>query len=137
MLHAVSLLVGFLLQIHCCVGRPQSHVLVAPTNVCMLISHVLGRGQIAAQHTADVQTAPGILRESQIFYHICSLQSPFPYQRAFFKRFVCSRPPTSPPVNRPWPHVRSPPPSRIVLLERRACSVCCSPSAGRVRPLIC
>lgn len=103
----------------------------------MLISHVLGRGQIAAQHTADVQTAPGILRESQIFYHICSLQSLFPYQRTFFKRFVCNLPPTSPPVYRPWPHVRSPPPSRIVSLERRACSVCRSPSAGRARPLIC
>lgn len=44
------------------------------TNARMLISHVEpGRGRTAARDTADVQTASGILQESQIFDPICSI----------------------------------------------------------------
>lgn len=76
--------------------------------------------QIAAQHTADVQTAPGILCESPIFYHICSLQSLFPYQRRAFQA-LCLPPATRyPTITRLCPHVRSLSAPGIVLLDRFA-----------------
>lgn len=37
-----------------------------------------------------------------------------------FKHFVSNQPPTSPPITLLWPHVRSLPASRIILLERVA-----------------
>lgn len=77
------------------------HAYVAWTNVCMLISHVFQRGRIAAQHTADVQTASGILRETQTFYHIGSLQSPFHHTKAGAFQTVCLQPATHHPNRHP------------------------------------
>lgn len=54
--------------------------------------------------------------ESQAFYHICSLQSTFPYQRRAFQA-VCLPPAT---ITRLCPHVRSLSASGIILLETDA-----------------
>lgn len=86
------------------------------TNARMLISHVVpGRGRRAARDTADVQTAPGILRGRQIFYRICSISIP--------KRLLSNglssagRPPPPPPAVPPQREAAPPRPLIAVSVQ--------------------